>query len=64
MSKPKFEEGTWVKEKTGTKGMTVVSNVVDESSSEYSGEVLCKFTNAEGEEVEDTFKESDLVPLD
>ena len=64
MSKPKFEEGTWVKEKTGTKGMTVVSNVVDRSSSEYAGNVLCKFKNAEGEEVEETFKEEDLVPLD
>jgi len=55
MSNPKFEEGTWVKEKTGTKGMTVVSI--------NDGEVLCKFDNEEGEPVEDTFREEDLVPL-
>lgn len=59
MDKPKFEEGTWVKEKTGTKGMTVVENVVDEVTSEFAGEVRCRFNNA----VEDTFRESDLVAL-
>jgi len=63
MSDPKFEEGTWVKEKNGTKGMTIISNVVDETTYEYAGEVRCRFTNAVGEEVEDTFRESDLVLL-
>ncbi len=63
MDKPKFEEGTWVKEKTGTKGMTVVENVVDEVTSEFAGEVRCRFNNAVGEPVEDTFRESDLVAL-
>jgi len=59
MSEPKFKEGEWVKEKNGTKGMTVVSN--DESG---SGEVLCRFKNEEGENIEQNFKEADLVPLD
>ena len=56
MNNPKFEEGTWVKEKNGTTGMTVVGNA--------DGEVRCKFDNEEGEEVEDTFREEDLVALD
>lgn len=64
MSNPKFEEGTWVKEKTGTRGMTVVSNVMNDSSAQFEGEVLCKFDNEEGESVEETFREEDLVILD
>ncbi|MDQ6480065.1 hypothetical protein [Dyadobacter sp. LHD-138] len=63
MSKPKFEQGAWVKVKTGTHGMTVVKNVVDEATSEFAGEVRCRFNNAVGESVEDTFRESDLVAL-
>lgn len=56
MSKPKFEEGTWVKEKMGTKGMTVVSIT--------GGEVRCAFDDEEGEPIEETFKEEDLELLD
>lgn len=63
MNKPKFEPGTWVKVKTGTKGMTVVRNVVDEVTAEFAGEVRCRFNNAVGDPVEDTFRESDLVGL-
>ncbi|SEI74283.1 hypothetical protein SAMN04487995_1978 [Dyadobacter koreensis] len=55
MSSPKFEEGTWVKEKTGTTGMTVISNI--------DGEVRCKFDDENGEPTENTFREEDLVPL-
>jgi uncharacterized protein YodC (DUF2158 family) len=63
MNKPKFEAGTWVKEKTGTKGMTVVTNVVDEVTFEFAGEVRCRFNNAVGDPVEATFRESELVAL-
>ncbi|MCF2447416.1 hypothetical protein L0657_25910 [Dyadobacter sp. CY345] len=56
MSKPTFEEGAWVKEKMGTKGMTVVS-VSD-------GEVRCSFDDEEGEPIEETFREEDLEALD
>jgi len=61
MNDPKFKEGDWVKEKMGTTGMTVVSNV--EENSEFTGEVRCKYKNAEGEEIEGNFKEADLVSL-
>lgn len=61
MSDPKFKEGDWVKEKMGTTGMTVVSNV--EQNSEFTGEVTCKYKTAEGEEIEENFKEEDLVSL-
>lgn len=59
MSESKFKEGEWVKEKNGTKGMTVVSN-----GENGSGEVLCRFKNEEGENIEQNFKVADLVPLD
>jgi len=61
MNDPKFKEGDWVKEKNGTKGMTVVSN--NENDSGFTGEVLCRFKNEEGENIEQNFKEADLVPL-
>ncbi|GLU52108.1 hypothetical protein [Dyadobacter frigoris] len=63
MSKPKFNEGAWVKEKTGTKGMTVVSNITDKSTSEFSGKVICKYGDEEGHDVEGEFSEVDLVSL-
>lgn len=62
MSDPKFKEGDWVKEKNGTTGMTVVSNVEDHSG--FTGEVRVRYKNAEGENVESNFKESDLVALE
>ena len=63
MSEPKFKEGDWVKEKNGTTGMTVVSNVIDETTNEFSKSVRCRFKNSVGEEVEENFAEDNLVTL-
>jgi uncharacterized protein YodC (DUF2158 family) len=56
MSNSKFSEGAWVKEKNGTKGMTVVRY-------ESSGKVVCKYADEEGHDVEGEFDEADLVTL-
>jgi uncharacterized protein YodC (DUF2158 family) len=61
MDQSKFKEGDWVKEKTGTQGMTVVAYVT--TGSALTGEVRCRFTNAVGEAVEANFWEQDLVAL-
>ena len=63
MSEPQFKEGEWVKEKTGTQGMTVVSNNIDGETNEFTGEVRCRFKNSVDEEVESNFWEADLVKL-
>lgn len=63
MNEPKYKEGDWVKEKTGTQGMTVVSYNKDSVTSELTGEVRCRFKNSVGEEVENNFWEDDLVQL-
>ena len=57
MENQKFKEGDWVKEKNGTQGMTVVGY------SEDSGEVKCRFKDGEDHDVEEMFKESDLIAL-
>lgn len=61
MSNQKFNEGAWVKEKTGTKGTTVVRYVSGENSE--SAKVICKYANEEGHDVEGEFSEADLVSL-
>jgi uncharacterized protein YodC (DUF2158 family) len=61
MDQHKFKEGDWVKGKTGTQGMTVVTYITH--GSDFAGEVRCRFTNAVGEEVEENFWEEDLVAL-
>jgi uncharacterized protein YodC (DUF2158 family) len=61
MHESKFKEGDWVKVRTGTQGMTVVSYITKEST--FTGEVRCRFTNAVGEQVEENFWEQDLVAL-
>ena len=62
MSDQKFNEGAWVKEKTGTKGMTVVRYTTDDEASE-SAKVICKYADEEGHDVEGEFSEEDLVAL-
>jgi uncharacterized protein YodC (DUF2158 family) len=57
MENQKFKEGDWVKKKNGTQGMTVIGYV------NGNQEVRCKFKNGEGQEVEDNFKEEDLISL-
>lgn len=61
MSNQKFEEGAWVKEKTGTKGMTVVRYSTEQNSE--SAKVICKYADEEGHDVEGEFSETDLVSL-
>ncbi|MCF0057069.1 hypothetical protein [Dyadobacter sp. CY356] len=61
MSNQKFDAGAWVKEKTGTKGMTVVRYVSEGSDSEN---VICKYADEEGHDVEGEFPEADLISLD
>jgi len=56
MENQKFKEGDWVKEKNGTQGMTVIDYA-------DSGEVRCKFKDGENHEVEEKFKEEDLIAL-
>jgi uncharacterized protein YodC (DUF2158 family) len=56
MSISKFDEGAWVKEKTGTKGMTVVRYASE-------GRVICKYSDEEGHDVEAEFAEEDLMIL-
>ncbi|WP_215242306.1 hypothetical protein [Dyadobacter helix] len=56
MDDPQFKEGAWVKEKNGTNGMTVIRYLSD-------GQLLCRYTNAEGVEEEGEFKASDLEVL-
>lgn len=55
MNNPKFKEGDWVKEKTGTKGMTVVST--------SNGQVLCRLKTDDGQEIEESFNEEELALL-
>lgn len=62
MSEPKFNEGAWVKEKTGTKGMTVVRYAAKNDTSD-SAKVICKYADEEGHDVEGEFSEADLVSL-
>ena len=60
MSISKFSEGAWVKEKTGTRGMTVVRYASEDGS---SGKVICKYADDEGHDVEGEFNEEDLMIL-
>ncbi len=62
MTDQKFDTGAWVKEKTGTKGMTVVRYVSEQESSEQK-KVICKYADDEGHDVEGEFSESDLISL-
>jgi uncharacterized protein YodC (DUF2158 family) len=62
MDKPKFKEGDWVKEKTGTRGMTVVASSQTDGQTD-SSKVRCRFKQEDGTDREENFKESDLVPL-
>ncbi|MCE7042454.1 hypothetical protein [Dyadobacter sp. CY312] len=57
MENQKFKEGDWVKEKNGTQGMTVIGYAHD------SDEVRCKFRDNEEHDVEESFKEDDLIAL-
>lgn len=59
MSDQKFNAGAWVKEKTGTKGMTVVRYVTEGDSAK----IICKYADEEGHDVEGEFSEADLVSL-
>ncbi|WP_159473814.1 hypothetical protein [Dyadobacter sp. 3J3] len=61
MSKQKFNEGAWVKEQTGTKGMTVVRYVSEQDSE--SATVVCRYADEDGHDVEGEFLEADLVSL-
>lgn len=61
MDNQKFNEGAWVKEKTGTKGMTVVRYVSQKDSE--SAKVICKYADEEGHDVEGEFLEADLAAL-
>ena len=55
-----FQEGDWVKEKNGTRGMTVASYGDGDAGSR---KITCRFKDENGEEVEKTFDESELAPL-
>ncbi|WP_439585013.1 hypothetical protein [Dyadobacter bucti] len=61
MDDTKFKEGDWVKEKNGTRGMTVVGYAKDEA--EGQGEVRCRYKTESGEETEAGFPEDDLVSI-
>lgn len=63
MDKPRFKEGDWVKEKTGTRGMTVVGITQTGRDAKSYGKVRCRFKQEDGSDAEADFKESDLVPL-
>ena len=63
MEEQKFKEGDWVKEKNGTQGMTIVSYIIDGVTDEPTGEVRCRYKNANGEEVESNFWAEDLAEL-
>jgi len=60
MNDTKFKEGDWVKEKNGTRGMTVLGYVQGDGE---PGEVRCRYQTEAGEETEDSFSEDDLVSI-
>jgi uncharacterized protein YodC (DUF2158 family) len=64
MDKLRLKEGDWVKERTGTKGMTVVALLQTSERINGPGLVRCRFKQDDGTEAEADFKESDLARLD
>jgi len=60
MNDQKLKEGDWVKEKNGTRGMTVVGYAKDDGE---PGEVRCRYKTESGEETEASFSEDDLVSI-
>lgn len=55
MNNPKFRKGDWVKEKNGTRGMTVIGYT--------NGQVICGLKTEDGKEKKENFNEEDLALL-